>query len=264
MLTPTRILTVVLTVVLSVVLPMSAAHAGFNTVFFDDFEGDLSQWNLNHLAGSSVSISNGQMVVDADQGDPRGFLLTNYSHPAAIGVADLADEGQVFQRVSFDVISSNAVPAGELLIGAVPGSGSDNVNGTHTLSPLASNSGSGLGHSHGRFEQTVDFGPVGSGLNGTSDESSVGKTVRLDWVRRLPGEGQQVRRVEIYYDDILEFTFDEPVDASRLDFNAGHFGFYLLLNRDFTIDNFHVELAPEPASAALLGLGGLMMMRRRR
>ncbi len=250
-----------LTVLATTAILSSGAHA-LDTVFFDDFEGDLSKWNLNHLAGSNVSISNGQMVVDADQNDPRGFLLTNFVNPAAADLAPLAAEGAVFMRVSFDVIASNSVPGGELLVGAVPGSGGDNVAGTQTMSPLGSNSG--LNHSHGTYGGSVDAGPVGSGLNGTSDEPAVGKTVSVEWVRRLPGEAQVVRRADVYFDGVLEFTFDEPVDANRLNFQEGPLGFYLLLNRDFTIDNFRVEHVPEPASLTLVGLGGLLLARRRR
>ena len=242
-----------------------AAQATLVQTFFDDFSGDLSQWNQTHLAGSAISINGSQqMVVDADQNDPRGFLLTNYSTDSALNLSSLVGNQEVFMRISFDVISGST-HGGELLVGAVPGSGSDNVAGTHTLSPLADPAGGGRGHAHGRYTGSADAGPSNSGLNGTSLQSPIGKNVRIDWISKLLGEGQATRRAEVYYDNTLEFTFDEPVDASRLDFNAGPAGFYLLLNRDFTIDNFTImEAVPEPSMLALLGMGGVALALARR
>lgn len=220
-------------------------------VFFDDFSGDLSQWNLSHLAGGAAVINGSQQLqVDADQSDPRGFLLTNFSHDGSQTLSARVSDGEVYMQIAFDVIAGST-HGGELLVGATPGSGSDDASGTHTLSPLADPSPTGRSHGHGRFESTVDAGPVNSGLNGTSSQSPVSRNVRLDWVRRLPGEGQFTRRVDVYYDDVLEFDFDEPVDASRLEFPGGPAGFYVLLNRDFTIDNFEIfQATAEPVTIA--------------
>ena len=221
-----------------------APPPGLQRTFFDDFSGDLDQWDTNHLAGSTASIVNGQLVVDADPSDPRGMLLTDYSTSSGLKLSSLVGNGEVYMRISFDVISGST-HGGELLVGAVPGAGTDPIEGTHTLSPLADPSAGGRAHAHGRFPGSVDFGPVNSGLNATSAQSPAGKTVRLDWISKLAGESQTTRRVEVYYDDVLEMTFDEPVDANRLEFAPGPVGFYVLLNRDFTIDNFEVlEFGP--------------------
>ena len=217
---------------------------GLQRTFFDDFSGDLSQWNTNVLGGGSVSVVNGHLVVDADASDPRGMLLTDFSTRSASDLSSLVGHGEVYMRISFDVVSGST-HGGELLVGAVPGAGADDIAGTHTLSPLADPAGGGRAHAHGKFPGSVDFGPVNSGLNATSTQSPIGKKVRLDWISKLAGESQTTRRVEVYYDDVLEMTFDEPVDANRLEFNAGPVGFYVLLNRDFTVDNFEVfEFGP--------------------
>lgn len=248
------------------VILASTAHASLVQTFFDDFSGDLSQWGQGHLAGGNISINGSQqMVVDADQNDPRGFLYTNYSTDSAGNLAALVNPNEVFMRISFDVISGST-HGGELLVGVVPGSGADNVNGTHTLSPLADPAGGGRGHGHGTYPNSPNFGPVNSGLNGTSLQSPVGKNVRLDWVKRLTGEGTEATdRVEVYYNGVEEFRFDEIPNNGRLDFQAGPAGFYILLNRDFTIDNFTImEAVPEPSALALLGLGGLVLGLARR
>jgi len=244
---------------------VTTTQAALIQTFFDDFSGDLSQWNQTHLAGSGISINGSQqLVVDADQNDPRGMVLTTYSTPSSLDLSNLVGDEEIYMRISFDVISGST-HGGELLISATPGSGSDSAVGTHTLSPLADPAGGGRGHGHGRYTGSVDAGPSNSGLNGTSTQSPVGKNVRLDWISSLLGEGQATRRVEVYYDNALEFQFDEPVDASRLEFSGGPVGFYLLLNRDFTIDNFSIsEAIPEPGSIALLGCGALMLAAARR
>jgi len=222
---------------------------GLQQTFFDDFSGDLSQWDTNFLAGSSVSIVNGQLVVDADPSDPRGMLITDHSTASAEAMAAQAGTETVYMRISFDVISG-VQHAGELLVGVVPGAGSDNIAGTHTLTPLADPAPGGRAHAHGVFPSSPNFGPFSSGLNATSTQSTTGKNVRLEWVSRLPGESQTTRRVDVYYDDVFEMSFDEPVDANRLQFNEGPVGFYVLLNRDFTIDNFEIQefqpYVPEP------------------
>ena len=218
-------------------------------VFFDDFSGDLGQWDLSHLAGG-VAVINGsqQLQMNADGPDPRGFLLTNFSTDSSQALSARVGNEEVYMRIAFDVVAGST-HGGELLVGATPGSGTDNVSGTHTLSPLADPSPTGRAHAHGRFQTDVNSGPANSGLNGSSDQSPVGRNVRLDWISRLAGEGQFTRRVDVYHDDVFEFDFEEPVDASRLDFGGGPAGFYILLDRDFTIDNFEIfQVTAEPVT----------------
>jgi len=246
-------------------LPASAAV--LQQVFFDDFSGDLSQWNLSLLADNSASISNGQLVIDASTtGSNRGFILTNYEVPSSADLLPLVGDNEVFMRVSFDVISSNSVPAGELVFGKTPtGLGAGQLNGLETASPLASNSPTGLGHAHGDFSNnSANDGPIGSGLNGTSHQSPIGKTVSVEWVSQPQGIPQSTRRIDVYFDDVLEFSLDDVADADRPSFQSGAVGFYLLLNRDFTIDNFRVEIVPEPATFSLLALGLVGVLRKRR
>lgn len=58
-------------------------------------------------------------------------------------------------------------------------------------------------------------------------------------------------------------TFDPTVSLQwRFAFGAGEFGFDG--GNSLHIDNIRLEVVPEPASMALLGVGGLMMMLRRR
>jgi len=224
-------------------------------VFFDDFSGDLSQWDLSHLAGGVASINGSQQLeMNADNPDPRGFFLTNFSTDSSAGLAPRVGNEEVYMRIAFDVIAGSTHGA-ELLVGATPGSGTGNVNGTHTLSPLGDPSATGRAHAHGHFQTDVNAGPSNSGINGNSAQSPVGKNVRLDWISRLAGEGQFTRRVDVYYDDAPEFTFDEPVDASRLDFGGGPAGFYVLLGRDFTIDNFEIlQATSEPVTIAFTNI----------
>jgi hypothetical protein len=247
-------------ILLGIAMMLAAGNAFGQTtvlqrVFFDDFSGDLGQWDLSHMAGGVASINGSQQLEVNDDGpDPRGFLLTNFSTDSSFGLSTWVEDGEVYMRIAFDVIAGTTHST-ELLVGATPGSGTDSVTGTHTLSPLGDPSGSGRAHAHGTFSTSVNAGPSNSGLNSNSTQSAIGKNVRLDWVRRLPGEGQQTRRVDIYYDDVLEITFDEPVDASRLDFGGGPAGFYVLLDRDFTIDNFEIlQAVSEPVTISFTNI----------
>ena len=58
----------------------------------------------------------------------------------------------------------------------------------------------------------------------------------------------------------------DGADVVGLDFQSGPVGYYLLLNRDFTIDNFSISIAPEPTAMVLLGIGllGMLLSRQRR
>ena len=251
--------------------------AQLQTIFSDDFSGDLSGWNLNYInaPGSSVnSVSingSGQLVIDSGSGsDVRGFLMTN----AQVGgsdddliLASGAQAGDVIMRVTYDVISANSPYSGGLLFGAgIAGDGTDpgSAGGTKLLDAIGGTGGSGgiyiwYGPPGTRryYSEAGADEQIGSWSTGTSH---VGHTVKLEWITTSGSDADQLK---IYLDDVLKCT----VNGSQVGWSAENgsaVGFYLLLDRDVTIDNFKLEAVPEPATMMFLLLGVVSFLRRRK
>lgn len=73
--------------------------------------------------------------------------------------------------------------------------------------------------------------------------------------------------VQVYWNDVLFFTEAANSPDGTVMFGAEDVFVSVVDNPDqqfFLFDNFTVSTIPEPASAALLGLGGLTLLRRRR
>jgi len=254
-----------------------ATAAELQTIFSDDFSGDLSGWNLNYInaPGSSVnSISingSGQLVIDSGSGsNVRGFLMTN----AQVGGSDDdlilssgAQAGDVIMRVTYDVISANSPYSGGLLFGAgIEGDGTaaGSAGATKLLDAMSGSNGLGAiyiwwGGSSGNTYYS-DAGPNGNVGSWSTGTSHVGHTVKLEWITTTGADTDQLK---IYLDDVLKGT----VNSTQVGWSAekgSAVGFYLLLDRDVTIDNFKLEAVPEPATMMFLILGVTSLLLRKR
>jgi hypothetical protein len=250
-------------VAVGVLVSFTSAQAALTTVFFDDFSGDLSGWDLNRMNGtSSLAIVGGQGVFDADSSE-RGMPTADVNIPSGAVLAPLAGAGNVALRIEVTAISAAHAHAGGVLIG-VPEyvDGTEDINGVLSIDGMAgggeymlqwdvpgtlwTESGSGVWEAYGGNYSWPDV--------------VANDVTRIDFIT---SDGVSVDTMKVYVNDVLGSTTLDSGDG-ELGLVAGQVGFYLNNDRDFTLDNVKIQIAPEPASLGLLGLGGLLMLGRRR
>lgn len=246
----------------------TGSHAALQTVFQDDFSGDLSGWDLNRLeSGHTVSINgSGQAEFDA-AGAGRGMPTANVVIPDSATLAAIAGPGGVALSVSMDVIASTHGAAGGVVIGAPEYTdGTESIENLLLYDGLAGNGGN---------EYVIEW--TNPNAVWTSSGSSVwtayanvfnfggtinaGDRTRIDFVT---SDGVTVDSMNTYVNGVLQDTLTAA--EAPVAFSSGQVGFYMNNDRDFTIDNFMIEIAavPEPTTLAALGMGAIGLLMRRR
>jgi hypothetical protein len=250
-------------VAVGVLVSFTSAQAALTTVFTEDFSGDLSGWDLNRTGtGSNVSIVGGEGVFDdTDNDGERGMPTADVLIPDHATLAALAGAGNVALSIEVKTVSSAHPNAGGVLIGLPEYvDGTEDINGTLSFDGLGGTTGAYFLYwdvtslwtqSGSAYWEAV--GPVYDW-----DSSVAGDIHRLDFIT---SDGVGVDTMKSYVNGIEASTYN---GGSLLNFQAGQVGFYLNNGRDFTIDDMSIKIAPEPASLGLLGLGGLLMLGRRR
>ena len=214
----------------------------------DDFSSGIDQWDLRRVDpgkdGHTVRVNDqGQLVIDSgpERGNGRGFLLTKRSFPASAELCAPADPGQVFFRVEYEIVSSNDPNSGGLLVGTT--FKGEDAGATRILDSLATSDPAGRVIPWAVFPGGRPFcaseSPAAAGLGyPTRLPHQPGKRIRVDWIAGLHGTCE---RIEVFVDGELDGTLVDTTGRDALGFEAGRLGFWLLLDRDVTINDFAVR-----------------------
>lgn len=236
---------------------LAATQASASVVLFDEFEGDsldLSKWQVVAAHDADVTVADGWATTVYDWGTRgRSYLVTrNEYNPAdgAVTIRGRFDAAGNSEEVAIWLRANNALDsAGQPNSGGVLGAGIINnfwLGGPSWSYPVVGAS----------TKVDTVWGPTG--IPGVyQDPATGGEDI---WDFEIIDDGFNV---QVTYTSVADPSITATASYSTA-FSSGSYYIAFVGAQSGAFDYIEISQVPEPASLALVGIGAMFMLRRRR